>query len=160
MNLSPHFTLAELCRSATAYARGVDNTPPAETIGNLVVLAQTALEPLRTLWGCPIKTTSGFRCLEVNQAVGGAKGSAHLDGRAADLIPSGLSLDKAYEMAAESPIPYDQLIIEQTSGGVCWIHVAIARAGEVPRRQALSAKGVKGKMKYNQGRITQRVAPG
>jgi len=160
MNLSPHFTLAELSRSATAFARGIDNTPSPAATDNLRRLAETALEPLRTLWGCPIKVTSGFRCPEVNQAVGGATGSAHLDGRAADLIPSGLALEKAYKMAAESPIPYDQLIIEQTGGGVAWIHVAIARVGEKPRREALSAKGVKGKMKYNQGRITQRIAAG
>lgn len=160
MNLSPHFALAELSRSATASARGIDNTPPPAAVANLRRLAETALEPLRTLWGCPIKVTSGFRCPEVNALVGGVTGSAHLDGRAADLIPTGLAFEKAYDLAAKSPIPYDQLIIERVSSGVTWIHVAIAREGEVPRREALSATDAKGHAKYNRGRITPRIAAG
>ena len=154
MNLSPHFTLEELSHSATAVAKAIGNVPDAAARANLLTLAQSALEPLRTLWGCPIKVTSGFRSPAVNLLVGGAKHSAHLDGRAADVVPAGLDLGVAYEMAVASAVPYDQLIIERMANGAAWIHVAIARVGAVPRRQALTAVGTAGKIRYN------RVAEG
>ena len=36
MNLSPHFTLAELTASNTARARNIDNTPAPELVPRLV----------------------------------------------------------------------------------------------------------------------------
>ena len=44
-----------------------------------------ALNDLREGFGKPIIVLSGARCAEHNRSVGGAKQSAHLDGRAADL---------------------------------------------------------------------------
>jgi len=53
------------------------------------------LQALRDEVGVPLVITSGFRCLEHNQAVGGADGSQHLFGRAADVvIPEGMSGEK------------------------------------------------------------------
>jgi uncharacterized protein YcbK (DUF882 family) len=43
------------------------------------------LETLRALWGKPLVITSGYRCRAHNEAVGGASGSEHLRGRAADI---------------------------------------------------------------------------
>jgi hypothetical protein len=40
MRLSPHFTLAELCASTTAQARGIDNTPAPELLPRLIMLAE------------------------------------------------------------------------------------------------------------------------
>jgi len=139
MNLSDHFALDELCRTAQRDR----NVPGPEQKKNLRRLAQTALEPLRALWGHPIRVTSGFRCPRVNEAVGGAPTSAHLDGRAADTVPLGLALDAAFEQARKSTVPYDQLILEPG-----WVHVAIAREEQAPRRQALVAEKVAGKMVY------------
>ena len=45
--LSQHFRLSEFTRSATASARGIDNTPSASAIDNLRRLCQEVLEPLR-----------------------------------------------------------------------------------------------------------------
>ena len=44
------------------------------------------LEQLRTKLGRAMFITSGFRCPEHNKAVGGASGSYHLKGRAADIV--------------------------------------------------------------------------
>lgn len=43
------------------------------------------LDRLRMLLGKPVVVLSGFRCEAHNAAVGGAKGSYHVKGRAADL---------------------------------------------------------------------------
>ena len=43
------------------------------------------LERLRALVGAPLVVVSGYRCPEHNRAVGGARGSLHTRGMAADL---------------------------------------------------------------------------
>ena len=47
---SPHFTLAELTHSNTATRLDIDNTPLAEEIANLKILAE-GLEQVRKCWG-------------------------------------------------------------------------------------------------------------
>lgn len=47
------------------------------------------LQNLRDYMGVPIKITSGNRCPEYNQSVGGAKSSYHIRGRAADIQVQG-----------------------------------------------------------------------
>ena len=49
------------------------------------------LQLLRSYIGEPIKVTSGNRCPEFNQSIGGAKGSYHIRGRAADIQVKGVS---------------------------------------------------------------------
>ena len=80
MNLSEHFTLAELTKTKT----GIDNVPNEEQVNNLKRLCRW-LEELRRRWNGlygdgddPIIINSGFRCPEVNKAVGGWAQSNHL----------------------------------------------------------------------------------
>ena len=42
-----HFTMGELCASTTADVHGIKNTPPLQEAGNLKVLADNVLDPLR-----------------------------------------------------------------------------------------------------------------
>ena len=44
-----------------------------------------AFQALENTWG-PLQITSGFRCEKHNQAVGGAKSSQHLVGKAVDVV--------------------------------------------------------------------------
>ena len=61
MMLSEHFTLEELTASEVAARAGIDNTPSAETMRNLLRLA-TGLELVRAALGNnPIHVTSGYR---------------------------------------------------------------------------------------------------
>ncbi|WP_425107226.1 D-Ala-D-Ala carboxypeptidase family metallohydrolase [Ancylobacter sp.] len=54
--------------------------------GQKMVLSFVAkLDALRTLWGRPMRVTSGYRTKTHNRAVGGTANSAHLRGRAADI---------------------------------------------------------------------------
>lgn len=85
VNLTEHFTLEEMVRSRMAGKHGIDNTPGAHEIANLRILCQKILEPARLEIGMPITVTSGFRSERVNRLVGGAKGSFHLVGKAADI---------------------------------------------------------------------------
>lgn len=52
-----------------------------------------ALEKLRALWDRPMSIGSGYRCSIHNASVGGAKRSAHLEGKAADVVDPGNVLD-------------------------------------------------------------------
>ncbi len=143
-NLTPHFTLEELTRSDVALRKGIPNAPNAAQIANLERLAETLLEPLRWALGVPLKVNSGYRCPDLNAAVGGATNSAHMDGRAADLVPVDMPLLEAFKEIVRSGLPFDQLIIECGA----WLHVAVAREGEQPRQEALTASGGPGHWKY------------
>lgn len=44
------------------------------------------LDAIREAFGGPIRVTSGARCSTRNRAVGGARKSAHVEGKAADLV--------------------------------------------------------------------------
>lgn len=53
------------------------------------------LEQLRALVGRPLHVVSGYRCPEHNRAVGGAKHSQHLTGRAVDLVYAYATVEQA-----------------------------------------------------------------
>lgn len=146
MNLSPHFTLEELVFSEVALRKGLDNVPPITEATNLARLCHTLLEPARDLLGSPLRIHSGYRSPAVNSAVGGAQNSAHMEGRAADLVPIDLPLLNAFHALRTSPLPFDQII--QECGPTGWIHIAIAIAGTIPRREALTATGHPGAWRY------------
>lgn len=132
MQLSPHFTMAELTASATAKKRGIDNTPDSAARLRLAYLCQSILEPVRQRYGMPIHVTSGYRCPALNKAVGGVATSQHLTGDAADVRASAtnnLYLFRVIErMIREGEIEVGQLIWE---GGdehnPAWIHISNPR---------------------------------
>ena len=115
MQLSQHFHLSEFTRSATATKLGIDNTPSAEAIDHLRALCREVLEPLRQHFNVPIRINSGYRSPALNRAVGGAKRSYHLQGRAAD-IP----FRRDWYAYIRDHLPHTELINEGT-----WIHVAL-----------------------------------
>ena len=80
-----YFSISELTHSDTAVSLGIDNTIPKECVRNIEHLVHCVLDPLRKQWGLPIRITSGYRCPELNEEVGGVEGSYHIDGCAADI---------------------------------------------------------------------------
>lgn len=135
MQLTPHFSLEELIASQTAARLGIDNTPSAWITANLGVLAE-GLERVRAaLGGRPLHVSSGYRCAALNEKVGGARNSRHVDGLAADLIcPSfGTPLAVCRAIAQAGVLP-DQVIHEFGQ----WCHVAFARPGAKPRGELLT----------------------
>lgn len=56
-----------------------------------------ALQALRDYFDQPVTITSGCRCKEHNERVGGAKASKHMEGLAADFKVRGVSPNRVYE---------------------------------------------------------------
>lgn len=142
--LSTHFPLSEMVRSEMALRHGIDNTPPREVVCELRRLCLVVLEPAREWVGVPLFVSSGYRCADVNKLVKGAQGSAHVFGRAADIIPVGLNLHDAFRALRRSTVPYDQLIVECSA----WLHIAVPVCGKAARRQALVGERKEGKWVY------------
>lgn len=118
-----YFTYSELTRSDTAKRLGIDNTPNQQVKNNLRALVENTLDPLRSIWGKPIRVNSGYRCPKLNGVVPGAsKTSSHMYGKAAD-ITTGSKQDnkKLWELLIESPIPYTKVINEKDFS---WLHVS------------------------------------
>jgi Peptidase M15 len=137
MNLSTHFTLAEL---TITQQRNLSNDPPPEIVSALRRTAAN-MEAVRARLGCPVIVSSGYRSPEVNTAVGGSPSSQHCKGEAIDFIAPrfGSPLDVVYAIRDSAEIEYDQLIAEYTSnrnGG--WVHVSFC---DKPRRQAFMLDG-------------------
>ena len=131
MHLTEHFRLEELTRSDVAQRRGIDNHAGLEIITHLTQLA-LGLEKIRQALGDkPLRISSGYRCPELNRAVGGAKLSAHMDGYAADFTcPDFGTPLEIVRALTKSNIQFDKLIQEGT-----WVHVSFAPAA---RRHGLS----------------------
>ena len=140
MNLSEHFTLAELTVSDIGARNGWDNTPNASEIANLVRLAEM-LEQVRTVLGKPILVNSAFRSKQVNDGVGSKDSSQHRIGCAADIRVPGMNPDEVCRAIIGAKLPYDQIIREfynpETKAGG-WTHISVSNTKEMtPRQQAL-----------------------
>jgi zinc D-Ala-D-Ala carboxypeptidase len=144
MQLSSHFSLEELTFSQTASRSGIANVPSVPDIENLRRLCVTVLEPARTLLGVPLHVDSGYRSAILNKLVGGALTSAHMEGRAADVVPIGISLLDAFARLRASSIPFDQVILECQA----WIHLSVSEPAVDGRREALLASGTPGHWSY------------
>ena len=146
---SKYFTLEEMTASATAKRKGISNKPTADIVAALQRLVKNILDPLREEWGAPIIVTSGYRSVKLNSAVGGARGSQHTYGQAADIrTVSDRPEDnrKLRDLLIKLNLPFDQLIDEYNCD---WLHVSYRAAGN--RGQILSAKWSKGKTVYTPG---------
>jgi uncharacterized protein YcbK (DUF882 family) len=125
-----YFTLKELTRTATRQS----NTPGSAEVANLTNLVDRVLDPLREVYGKPIRVNSGYRSLAVNLAVKGATNSQHLRGEAADITAGSPAENRRlFEMLANGGYVFDQLIDEKQ---YAWIHVSLKRDG-VNRKQIL-----------------------
>ena len=144
MKLSEHFTLAELCK--TSYHTADGNIPSHVHIENLKRLCGW-LEMLRDEWNKrygegndPIFINSGYRSEAVNKAVGGAKGSNHLTGCAADIRVAGMEQALRYavillDISDESQEDFDELLLERSPRGSYWLHFAVRPPSQENRRR-------------------------
>ena len=120
-----YFTINEMIASETAKKQKIDNTPSEAVKANLQALITNVLNPAREIYGRPITVSSGYRCPELNKAVGGVSTSQHVTGHAADLVPATVNGSIAEIFAACVAVgKFDQLIIEQNSKGTKWVHVS------------------------------------
>lgn len=132
--LSEHFTLGEMCKTSAKTADG--NIPSHVHIENLKRLCGW-LEMLRSEWNrrygegdAPIIINSGYRSEAVNKAVGGAKGSNHLTGCAADIRVADIEQALRYavillDISDDSREDFDELLLERSPRGTYWLHFAV-----------------------------------
>lgn len=133
MQLTDHFTLAELTRTGT----GLANVPSETETAALRALAVAVLEPLRVSLGTAVNVTSGYRSSEVNAKVGGASSSQHTRGEAADIWVAGMSAEELARKIVGLGLAFDQIIVERDHPAEQWVHVSYCsakRRGEVLRK--------------------------
>ena len=133
MKLSEHFSLQELTKSSTAERRGIANEPDDEAVENLIMVCETVLEPVREHYGIPFIPNSGFRCLELNRAIGSSDRSQHTTGEAVDFEVPGIS-NREVALWVKENCKFDQLILEfykegDPSSG--WVHCSYVIEGEI-----------------------------
>ena len=123
-----NFTISELCVSNKARELGIKNIPTdAQTMNNLFYLITECLQPLRDKLKKPVIVTSGYRCPQVNKAVGGVANSQHMTGQAADIHVNGMRPQQLIDFIVKSGIVWDELINEYDS----WVHISYAKGKNI-----------------------------
>lgn len=131
-----YFTIEELCQSETAEKLKINNNPTEEIIKHLELLIECLLDPIREAWGSAIIVNSGYRCEELNKAVGGSKTSVHKLGWSADIRPKNGKMEEFKEFIVEfiQTRIWDQCILER-SGNTEWVHISLFNNSGKQRRQ-------------------------
>jgi hypothetical protein len=138
MKLSTNFTIAEFVRSDTADRMGIDNDLPIELMTNAKATADM-LERIRAYLvsdsgkSIPIIITSGYRCPQLNRAIGSSDTSDHRKAMAADFrAPAyGTPLQVCKALApVVSVLGIGQLILEFNS----WVHVSTRPSDKIINR--------------------------
>lgn len=138
-SFAPDWPLSRLIHSDTAIAKKIDNTPPDILLENLSYLSRTlqkisdALKvkfPKARIW-----IESGYRCPKLNVIIGGSATSNHVNGLAADIKVSGISVMELALFIKETIDDYDQIIYEFGR----WVHLGLIANGK-PRKQTLTAR--------------------
>lgn len=120
----------------------VQNTiTSTEVRDSIKALVDEVLQPLRDAWDEPLAINSGYRCQEVNKAVGGVPTSQHTKGEAADVCPFGRNghgdievVRQLAQKVVELDLPFDQMILYPS-----FVHFSHRFKGE-QRRQILYNK--------------------
>ena len=158
IQLTPHFSLKEMTRSDTAVRLGIDNIPNDVYRGNLVLLCEHVLEPVRDHFG-PVRVNSGYRSLAVNMSVNKmtatvTKVSQHCTGHAVDFEVDGVSNYDVAKWCVENIPDFDQVILEFYTPGEPnsgWVHVSWSK--EKSRKEVLTAVNINHKTEYRVGLI-------
>ena len=132
MKISDNFEMKEFTRSNTAERKGIANNPTPEAVKAIENLVINLLQPLRVMYGKRMVINSGYRCPELNKAVGGVPTSQHTKGEAVDVAcehPSYL-----VECLKKSDLEFDQCIQYST-----FVHLSLKLSGQ-NRKQYLKGK--------------------
>ena len=135
--ISKNFSYSEFERSETAEKRGIVNViATARVRDSIEALVINVLQPLRTALGVEMPVNSGYRCPELNAAVGGVPTSQHMKGEAADIAtPTPLRMARK---AVEMGLPFDQMGLYNT-----FVHIS-HKLGGPQRGQIFYSKDYKG----------------
>ena len=132
MKLTTNFSLAAFTASATATARGIDNSLPPELMPAALATAEMlerirAELSLRAGYTVPILLSSGYRCMALNLSIGSSSTSDHPRAQAADWTAPvfGTPAQICRVLAPlVSVLGIGQLIYECPTPGRRWVHVS------------------------------------
>lgn len=143
--ITPHFSWEEMqiTEHRTLLVRNAEElaaNPKAQDA--IRKLCETLLEPLRAHFGKPVVIHSGYRCPDLNAAIGGSSTSQHPKGEAADFHVVGVSLQEVFDwIRKESGLPFGQVILE---GKIpLWVHLSTGTKREALRWDGKSYSVVK-----------------
>lgn len=134
-----YFTIEELIYSENALKKyDIRNKTTQSVENNLDYLITHLLDPIREKWGKPIQITSGYRCKELNDKIGGSATSQHVFGLAADLDAGSPSKNRELaKLIVSMGISFDQLIDEKN---YAWVHIGLSTT-KPNRKQILRYNG-------------------
>ena len=144
MRLSEHFNLHEFEFSEIAARNGWENTPAPDCTPRLIDLCDHILEPVWEHFG-PVHSTSGYRCLKLNRALGSLDTSQHVMCEADDFV-----------VATASPLEVCNWIVKNLKFDQCihefgrWTHVSYSTRHAL-RNEALTIFKENGKTKTIRG---------
>jgi uncharacterized protein YcbK (DUF882 family) len=137
--ISKSFRWSEFTKSDTATRLHIQNEiTDWDVRDNIKALVEEVLQPLRDSWGGPLFINSGYRCPELNKAVGGVPTSMHCKGQAADVgvtDPYALA-----QLAKRMNLGFDQMGVYAS-----FVHFSYRRDGK-NRGQIFYGKNYKGPM--------------
>lgn len=142
--ISKNFSYREFEKSDTADRLGICNVIITVRVRDAVrALTLNILQPLRDHLQLAVWISSGYRCTELNRAVGGVDTSQHPKGEAADiyvLLEDGSRMPSVElaRLIIELQLPFDQLILYPT-----FVHVS-HKLGGPQRGNVLYNKSYKG----------------
>lgn len=144
--ISKNFSYAEFEKTDVPGMQVKNTITSVDVRDSIKELVDTVIQPLRDAWGKPLAINSGYRCPEVNQAVGGVPTSQHTKGEAADVCPFGRNgsgnvdaIRQLAQKASELKLPFDQMILYPT-----FVHFSHKKNG-TQRGQILYNKRYTGK---------------
>jgi zinc D-Ala-D-Ala carboxypeptidase len=153
MLLERVFNIQTFTYSDKAYQLKILNEPNDEQFDNLEQLHGLLLHiqaRLSIKYAKPIniQINSAFRCPELNRVIGGSETSDHCNGRAADTVAIGATVQDYFnlvkELVTDKIIEVDQVINEFDR----WLHVSFRKGSN--RNQFLKAVKENGKTIYKQ----------
>lgn len=138
--ISKNFSYSEFEASAIAKEKRIDNTIKEWRVRDaLKNLVNRLLQPVRDHLDARMNVSSGYRCPELNEEIGGSATSQHPLGEAADVWCPVYTPYQIARAIIELDLEFDQMILYPG-----FLHLSLKLEGE-QRMQILYNKSYKGK---------------
>lgn len=138
--ISKNFSYSEFEASAIAKEKKIDNTIKEWRVRDaLKNLVDRLLQPVRDHLDARMNVGSGYRCLELNEEIGGSATSQHPLGEAADVWCPIYTPYQIAKAVLDLELEFDQMILYPG-----FLHLSLKLEGE-QRKQILYNKSYKGK---------------
>lgn len=138
-NISKYITYQEAVTSQTAIRKGIINEPSISILTNMQLVGVRVFDVVREHFNTPLRISSFYRSLLLNNAVGGSKTSQHTKGQAIDIQGTGDVTNKMIFDYIKDNLDFDQLLAEypDKNGEPAWVHVSYV-SKEKNRKQVLT----------------------